>query len=80
MQLTNFYIIMRNEEDDRSFIPTSIEAMEFTRRCRNEERVILEARLQNDGTKEITWEAQALDAEGKPLMKVRGLRMRSFSA
>ncbi len=22
MQLTNFYIVMRNEEDERSFIPT----------------------------------------------------------
>ena len=80
MQLTNFYIIMRNEEDDRSFIPTRIEAMEFTRRCLKEERVILEARLQNDDSKEVTWEAQALDAEGKPLMKVTGLKLRSISA
>jgi hypothetical protein len=80
MQVANFYLAMRNEEDDRSFIPTSIAAMEFTRRCRNDEQVILEARLQKDGEKEIIWEAQALDAEGKPLMKVRGLKMRFFSA
>ena len=45
MQLTNFYIVMRNEEDERSFIPTSIEAMSFTRRCRDQERVILEGPL-----------------------------------
>ena len=80
MQLTNFYIVMRNEEDERTFIPTSIEAMSFTRRCRDQERVILEGRLQDDDSKGITWDAQALDADGQPLMKVRGLRMRSFSA
>ena len=80
LQLTNFYIVMRNEEDERTFIPTSIEAMSFTRRCRNQEQVILEGRLQDEDSKGMTWEAQALDADGQPLMKVRGLRMRSFSA
>lgn len=80
MQLTNFYIVMRNEEDERTFIPTSIEAMSFTRRCRDQEGVILEGRLHEDDVKGVTWDAQALDADGQPLMKVRGLRLRSFSA
>ncbi len=80
MQLTNFYIVMRNEEDERTFIPTSIEAMSFTRRCRDQETVILEGRLHEDDVKGVTWDAQALDADGQPLMKVRGLRLRSFSA
>jgi hypothetical protein len=80
MQLTNFYIVMRNEEDERSFIPTSIAAMSFSRRCRDQESVILEARLQDEDSKGLTWDAQARDADGQLLMQVRGLRLRSFSA
>jgi hypothetical protein len=53
--------------------------MSFTRRCRDQERVILEGRLQDDNSKGIAWDVQAQDADGQPLMKVRGLRMRSFS-
>jgi len=79
MQLTNFYIVMRNEEDERTFIPVRIEAISFTRCCRNQERVILEARLQDEDSRGVTWDAQALDADGQPLMKVRGLRLHSFS-
>ncbi len=79
MQMTNFYVVMRNEEDERTFIPVRIEAMSFTRRCRNQERVILEARLQDEDSKGFTWDAQALDAGGQPLMKVRGLRLHAFS-
>jgi hypothetical protein len=79
MQLTNFYIVMRNEADDRTFIPVSIESMSFTRCCRDQEKVILEGRLLEDDVKGATWNAQALDADGQPLMQVRGLRLRTFS-
>jgi hypothetical protein len=80
MQLTNFYIVMRDEEDERTFIPTGIEAMCFTRRGREQEQVILEGRLRDEDAKGVTWDAQALDADGLPLMQVRGLKLRSFSA
>ena len=77
--MTNFYIVMRNEEDERTFIPVRIEALSFSRRRRDQERVILEARLQDEDSKGVTWDAQALDADGQPFMKVRGLRLHSFS-
>jgi hypothetical protein len=80
MQITNFYLVMRNEEDERTFIPARIETMSFTRRCRDQERMILEARLQKEDSREVTWDAQALDADGQPLMQVRGLRLFFFSA
>jgi hypothetical protein len=80
MQLSNFYIVMRDEDDERTFIPVSIETMSFIRRCRDQERVILEARLQEEDGKGVTWDAQALDADGQPLMQVRGLKLRTFSA
>ncbi|MFI5354550.1 MAG: SDR family NAD(P)-dependent oxidoreductase [Desulfobaccales bacterium] len=79
VQMTNFYIVMRNEADERTFIPVGIEAISFTRRCRDQERVILEVRLQDEDSKGVTWDAQALAADGQPLMKVRGLRLHSFS-
>jgi hypothetical protein len=79
VQMTNFYIVMRDEEDERTFIPVGIEAVSFNRRCRDQERVILEARLQDEDSKGVTWNAQAQAADGQPLMKVRGLKLHSFS-
>jgi hypothetical protein len=39
----------------------------------------MEARLRTEDNKGMTWDAQALDAEGKILMQVKDLRMRWFS-
>ncbi|MFZ5453367.1 MAG: SDR family NAD(P)-dependent oxidoreductase [Thermodesulfobacteriota bacterium] len=79
MQMTSFYLKMRNEEDDRTFIPVAIGEMVIGRQCRDQEQIILEARLRVDDDKGMVWDAQASDADGQPLMQVRNLQMRWFS-
>jgi hypothetical protein len=79
MQITNFYNFMRNDEDERTLIPVYIQEMAFNRHCRDQERVILEGVMQAEDPRQGTWEAQALDADAHPLMKVQGLKMRFFS-
>jgi 3-hydroxymyristoyl/3-hydroxydecanoyl-(acyl carrier protein) dehydratase len=79
MQITSFYLKMRNEEDERTIIPVGIGEVVFGRQCRDQEQIILEARLRAEDDKGMTWDAQGLDGDGQVLMQVRALRMRWFS-
>jgi malonyl CoA-acyl carrier protein transacylase len=79
MQMTSFFLKMRNEEDERTVIPVGIGELLVGRQCREQEVIIMEARLRTEDNKGMTWDAQALDAEGKILMQVKDLRMRWFS-
>ncbi|RJR48115.1 MAG: SDR family NAD(P)-dependent oxidoreductase [Deltaproteobacteria bacterium] len=79
MQMTSFFLKMRNEEDARTVIPVGIGEMLVGRQCREQEIIIMEARLRTEDDKGMTWDAQAVDADGQVLMQVKDLRMRWFS-
>jgi hypothetical protein len=73
-------VVMRDEQEERRLIPAGIGELLFTRRCREGERLILEARLQNENPESHTWVARALDNTGSPVMQVTGLQLRWFVA
>jgi acyl transferase domain-containing protein/NAD(P)H-dependent flavin oxidoreductase YrpB (nitropropane dioxygenase family)/NAD(P)-dependent dehydrogenase (short-subunit alcohol dehydrogenase family)/acyl carrier protein len=79
LHLANFYIVMRDEDEERRMIPAGIGELLFTRRCREGERLILEARLQNENPESYTWVARALDDTGTAIMQVTGLQLRWFT-
>jgi hypothetical protein len=78
LHLANFYVVMRDEHEERRMIPAGIGELLFTRRCREGERLILEARLQNENPESNIWVARALDEAGAPVMQVTGLQLRWF--
>ncbi len=78
LHLANFYVVMRDEDEERRMIPASVGELLFTRRCREGERLVLEARLQNENPESNTWTARALDEAGAVIMQVSGLQLRWF--
>jgi len=79
LQMTSFYIKMRNEEDERALIPLGLGEIVVGRPCQDQEDLILEARLRAEDSKGMIWDARALDAHGQIMMQVRKLRMHWFS-
>jgi NAD(P)-dependent dehydrogenase (short-subunit alcohol dehydrogenase family)/acyl carrier protein len=79
LQLAAFYVVMRDEEEPRSLIPVRIGEMTFSRKCRDQERITVEARMTAEDQEGLTWDAMALDEEGRAIMQVRDLRLNWFS-
>jgi acyl transferase domain-containing protein/NAD(P)H-dependent flavin oxidoreductase YrpB (nitropropane dioxygenase family)/NAD(P)-dependent dehydrogenase (short-subunit alcohol dehydrogenase family)/acyl carrier protein len=78
LHLANFYVVMRDEDEERRMIPASVGELLFSRRCREGERLLLEARLLNENPESNTWTARALDEAGAVVMQVTGLQLRWF--
>jgi acyl transferase domain-containing protein/NAD(P)H-dependent flavin oxidoreductase YrpB (nitropropane dioxygenase family)/NAD(P)-dependent dehydrogenase (short-subunit alcohol dehydrogenase family)/acyl carrier protein len=78
LHLANFYIVMRDEDEERRMIPAAIGELLFTRHCREGERLTLEARLQNENPESNIWAARAVDDSGVTIMQVTGLQLRWF--
>jgi acyl transferase domain-containing protein/NAD(P)H-dependent flavin oxidoreductase YrpB (nitropropane dioxygenase family)/NAD(P)-dependent dehydrogenase (short-subunit alcohol dehydrogenase family)/acyl carrier protein len=78
LHLANFYIVMRDEDEERRMIPAAIGELLFTRHCREGERLTLEARLQNENPESNIWAARAVDDSGTTIMQVAGLQLRWF--
>jgi len=79
LHLANFFVVMRDEDEERRMIPASVGELLFTRPCREGERLVLEARLQNENPESNTWAARALDDSGAVIMQVTGLQLRWFT-
>jgi acyl transferase domain-containing protein/acyl carrier protein len=80
LHLANFYVVMRDEDEERRMIPAGIGELLFTRPCREGERLVLEARLQNENPESYIWVARATDDTGAVIMQVTGLQLRWFTA
>jgi hypothetical protein len=78
LHLANFYLVMRDEDEERRMIPAGIGEILFTRHCREGERLILEARLQNENPESYIWAARAVDENGTVIMQITGLQLRWF--
>lgn len=78
LQVVNFYAVMRNPSAKRSMIPTGIGEMLFARKCRDGEPMVVEGRIRAEDTSGVTWDARAVDGEGKVIMVARNIVFRSF--
>jgi hypothetical protein len=74
-----FYVFMRNEEEERVFIPFKLDELISFRQCTDGESVELEGRLRHRDDIGLTWDARALDQEGRVLMYLRGMEFRWFT-
>lgn len=79
MQVVNFYIAMRDPNQQKSMIPYKIGEILFSRKCSDGENILLEARMKEQDDEGITWEARGLDAEGRVVMLAKDIVMRWFS-
>jgi acyl dehydratase len=75
MQLAYFAIVALDPSERRSMLPVEIGEMRFLRPCRVGEQITVEARLRAQDEAGQTWDARGLDAQGRPLMQVWGMRM-----
>ncbi len=78
LHLVNFYIVMRDEDEERRMIPAGFGELRLNRRSREGERLTLEARLLNENPESYTWNARALDDTGETIMQITGLNLRWF--
>jgi 3-hydroxymyristoyl/3-hydroxydecanoyl-(acyl carrier protein) dehydratase len=78
LQVVNFYIAMRDPDQEKSMIPFRIGEMLFTRKVSDGEFISLEARMTSRNEEGITWEARALDSDGMVIMLAKELIMRWF--
>ncbi len=79
MQMTCFYIVMRDDTERRSLIPLGLEGMSFERGCADGEEFTLEGRIREKDDTGITWDARATDLDRKAVMVLKGLRMGWFA-
>jgi len=75
LQLAGFYGVAIKMPEQRSMIPMEIGEMRFSRKCRVDERITLEARLRAQNEQGCTWDARALDEHGRTIMQVANMRM-----
>jgi len=78
MHTAIFYLSMRDENDERAFIPFRLGEMTFFRKCSDGETITVEGRLKNQDDDGIIWNARAVDAEGRTLMYIRNMVFRRF--
>jgi acyl transferase domain-containing protein/NAD(P)H-dependent flavin oxidoreductase YrpB (nitropropane dioxygenase family)/NAD(P)-dependent dehydrogenase (short-subunit alcohol dehydrogenase family)/acyl carrier protein len=80
MQVANFYVIMRDQNEQRSMIPFRIGRIDIFRQCLEGEEITVEARISSRTDEGITWAARGVDRDGKAVMTVQDMVMRWFSA
>jgi hypothetical protein len=80
MQLAGFHMLAIDPQDRRLLLPTEIGEMQFLRPCRQDEEIILEARLRVQDEESLAWDARGLDDQGRTIMQVRTMRMHLISA
>jgi len=80
MQVANFYVIMRDQNEQRSMIPFRIGRIDIFRQCLEDEVITVEARISGRTDEGITWAARGVDRDGKTVMTAHDMVMRWFSA
>ena len=78
MHLFAFYAALRQEDGDGQLIPAGMEEMRFTRRALDGERFTIGARQRHRDDQGVTWDAQAIDDSGAPVMQLVSMRMNRY--
>jgi 3-hydroxymyristoyl/3-hydroxydecanoyl-(acyl carrier protein) dehydratase len=79
MQLVGFYIAAMAPTQRQAMIPVEVGEMRFLRKCLAEEQIVLEARMRAEDEKGFVWDARGVDAKGRTIMQVYGMRMQKVS-
>ncbi|MHB8789774.1 MAG: SDR family NAD(P)-dependent oxidoreductase [Desulfobulbaceae bacterium] len=79
LQLAAFYGVAMEMPEQRSMIPMEIGEMWFSRKCREGERITLEARMRSQNEQGFSWDARGLDEQGRTIMQVANMRMQWVS-
>ena len=79
MQLVGFYTAAMAPTQQQAMIPVEVGQMRFMRKCREEEQIILEARMRMEDEKCFVWDARGIDDKGRTIMQVYGMRMQKVS-
>lgn len=80
MQLVLFHGLLRQVDKGLGLLPVGINSLRFARLCRDGETLTLEAHLRSSAPSRQIWDACGFDNEGRPVMLVEGLIMRSLTA
>jgi malonyl CoA-acyl carrier protein transacylase len=75
LQLVGFQIAATDPSERRSMIPLEIGEMRFLRKCREGERITVEARMRAEDGEGLSWDARGIDDHGLTIMQVHGMRM-----
>jgi hypothetical protein len=75
LQLVGFHTAATDPSEQRSMIPMEIGEMRFFRKCRAGEQITLEARIQAQDDKGLTWNARGIDDQDRTIMQIYGIRM-----
>ena len=79
MQLVGFYIAATAPTQRQAMIPVEVGEMRFLRKCREGEKITLEARMRMEDEKGFVWDARGIDDQGRTIMQVYGMRMQKVS-
>jgi NAD(P)-dependent dehydrogenase (short-subunit alcohol dehydrogenase family) len=79
MQLVGFYIAAMAPTQQQAMIPVEVGEMRFLRKCREGERMTLEARMRMEDERGFVWDARGIDDQGRTIMQVHGMRMQKVS-
>lgn len=80
MQAAMFLVGMRDDNDKRVLIPHHIGEIILGRPCVEGEVITIEGRMRRKDEQGIQWEARGLDSKGLPIMCLRKMDLRWFSA
>ncbi|MEJ2716352.1 MAG: SDR family NAD(P)-dependent oxidoreductase, partial [Deltaproteobacteria bacterium] len=79
MQVVNFYVVMRDRNEQRAMIPYKIGEVAFYKNCAVGENLTLEGRLKQQSEEGIVWDARAVDEKGATIIVARQMMMRWFT-
>ena len=79
MQLIGFYVVVTAPTQQQAMIPVEVGEMRFLRKCREGEKITMEARMRMEDEKGFVWDARGIDHQGRTIMQVCGMRMQKVS-
>jgi hypothetical protein len=79
MQLVGFYMAAMAPTQRQAMIPVEVGQMIFLRKCRDGEKITLEARMRMEDEKGFVWDARGVDDHGRTIMQAYSMRMQKVS-
>jgi hypothetical protein len=79
MQLVGFYRVLMAPMQKQAMVPVEVGQMRFLRKCRDGEKITLEARMRSEDQMGLVWDARGIDNHGRPIMQVTGMRLQKVS-
>ncbi|MCA1961422.1 MAG: SDR family NAD(P)-dependent oxidoreductase [Desulfomonile sp.] len=80
MQMTNFYLFMRDENEERSIIPYRLGELTFFGTCTDGQELTIEGRLKDQNDKGVIWDLRASDDKGAVIVYARDMMLKWFGA